>query len=166
MSAKAEIRKILLEYSEKSTIAGLHYAFSRNQVFQITFFSYWHLMILPVRWYLILIAENKLPITAHQTNSLRQTQISLKITQVSACKTFPLHYISCWLIVSDSILPPYTQEKNIWMQPRSSGSFAQQVATFSTKPLGQPENQLGWGHGVFSYASALDFCDHLNGGAA
>ena len=64
-------------------------------------------MILPVRWYLILIAENKLPITAHQTNSLRQTQISLKITQVSACKTFPLHYISCWLIVSDSILPPY-----------------------------------------------------------
>ena len=35
MSAKAEIRKILLEYSEKSTIAGLHYAFSRNQVFQI-----------------------------------------------------------------------------------------------------------------------------------
>ena len=32
-SIKAEIRQILMEFADKSTIAGLHYAFNRKQVF-------------------------------------------------------------------------------------------------------------------------------------
>ena len=35
-SKRAEIKKILLEYSEKSTIAGLHYAFNQKQVSNVT----------------------------------------------------------------------------------------------------------------------------------